>query len=132
MSISQFILTWLQSDTGKEVAYALIILLVSTASFMLGRLSYSEEIHTVPIINTTEHKEEVSVSSESQLAGITAIVNAPESVKGEVVGSSKGTKYHYPWCPGARSLSEKNKRWFKTVADAEKAGYTLAKNCKNK
>ncbi len=48
---------------------------------------------------------------------------------GRVVGSSKGTKYHFPWCPGASQIKEENKIWFTTEKDAQDAGYTKAGNC---
>ena len=31
---------------------------------------------------------------------------------GLLVGSVKGSKYHFPWCPGAKQISEQNKIWF--------------------
>jgi len=46
------------------------------------------------------------------------------------VASKNGTKYHYPWCPGAQSIKEENKIWFSTKEEAEKAGYQPASNCK--
>jgi methylphosphotriester-DNA--protein-cysteine methyltransferase len=46
------------------------------------------------------------------------------------VASKKGKKYHLPTCVGAKTISEANKVWFVTKADAEKAGYTPAGNCK--
>ena len=42
------------------------------------------------------------------------------------IASSKGKRYYLPWC---YSGSEKNKIKFKTKNEAEKAGYTPAKNC---
>ena len=48
---------------------------------------------------------------------------------GNFVASKKGTAYHFPWCPGAKRIKEKNKIWFQTKAAAEKAGYRPAANC---
>lgn len=56
--------------------------------------------------------------------------NPAISVGGQYVASKKGTKYHFPWCPGAKAMSEENKIWFSTQEEAEKAGYTKAANCK--
>ncbi len=47
-----------------------------------------------------------------------------------VVASSKGTKYHYLNCPGAKQISEANKITFTSAKEAEAAGYTRAANCK--
>lgn len=49
--------------------------------------------------------------------------------EGRVVGSSKGSKYHFPWCPGASQIKEENKIWFATEKDAQDAGYAKAGNC---
>ena len=45
------------------------------------------------------------------------------------MASKRGKKYHLPWCSGAINMSEKNKIFFENKEDAEKAGYTPAKNC---
>lgn len=47
-----------------------------------------------------------------------------------IVASKNGTKYHYPWCSGAKQISDKNKITFKSIEEARKAGYTPASNCK--
>lgn len=52
------------------------------------------------------------------------------SEKGDYVASKIGKKY-YPFnCKAAQGLSEKNKIYFKSAADAEKAGYSLSERCK--
>ena len=38
-------------------------------------------------------------------------------------------KYHRPDCAGYRDMAEKNRVFFKTVAEAEAAGYKRAGNC---
>ena len=55
---------------------------------------------------------------------------ADNKIMGNYVASKSGTKYHYPWCPGAQSIKEENKIWFFTKEEAEKAGYQPASNCK--
>lgn len=50
--------------------------------------------------------------------------------KTEYVGSKNGTKYHLPWCAGAKQIKEENKVWFSSKTEAEKAGYSPASNCK--
>jgi hypothetical protein len=46
-----------------------------------------------------------------------------------VVASKNGTKYHFPWCPGASQIKDENKIWFASEAAATAAGYAKAKNC---
>lgn len=47
-----------------------------------------------------------------------------------VVASKNGTKYHYPWCAGAKQIADKNKITFNSFAEARASGYTPASNCK--
>ena len=51
------------------------------------------------------------------------------SEAGTLVGSKNGTKYHYPWCGGAKRIKEENQVWFASAAVARRAGYTPAANC---
>ncbi|HLP44011.1 MAG TPA: hypothetical protein VK145_01915 [Candidatus Nanoarchaeia archaeon] len=48
---------------------------------------------------------------------------------GMVIASKTGTKYHLPECPGAKTIAEKNKITFDSIAAAERAGYAPAANC---
>lgn len=51
----------------------------------------------------------------------------PAAQTGEYAASKNGTKYYPKGCPNR--IKEENKIYFATPADAEKAGYSLAKNC---
>lgn len=51
----------------------------------------------------------------------------PAVQTGEYTASKNGTKYYPKGCPNR--IKEENKIYFATPADAEKAGYSLAKNC---
>ncbi len=46
-----------------------------------------------------------------------------------VVASKNGTTYHLLDCPGAKTIEEKNKIYFKDEASAQSAGYEPAQNC---
>jgi Metal binding domain of Ada len=48
---------------------------------------------------------------------------------GAVVGNKNSKIYHRPDCPGFKTISEKNRVNFASAAEAEKAGYRIAKNC---
>jgi methylphosphotriester-DNA--protein-cysteine methyltransferase len=56
--------------------------------------------------------------------GATTIVAA-----GAIIGNKNSKIYHRPNCPGYNSVSEKNQVKFKSVEEAEAAGYRAAKNC---
>ena len=53
-----------------------------------------------------------------------------QDLQASVVASVNSDKYHYERCSGAKRISEKNKIYFENSAEAEKAGFTLANNCK--
>jgi hypothetical protein len=47
----------------------------------------------------------------------------------EIVGDKQSKTYYANGCQPAKQITENNKVIFKTTADAEKAGFKLAKNC---
>jgi len=47
----------------------------------------------------------------------------------EIIGDKRTKTYYLNGCQPAKEISEINKITFKTTADAEKAGFKLAKNC---
>lgn len=110
----------------RELFLGMIVVLVGTASFGLGRLS-SQEIAKSPVRIVYPEESAVAAVASAQIPGGAGEKGSVSS--GSVVASSKGTKYHFPWCPGAKSISEKNKITFESAAAAESAGYTLAANC---
>lgn len=95
------------------------IVVIALISFGLGRLSVSEGRPVVPLAPAVEE-----VGKE----GLTITEGTPPG--GEVVVSRSGTAYHYPWCPGASQIAERNKVWFESAEAARAAGYAPAKNCK--
>ena len=102
-------------DRGlKQWGIPLMVIFFFFSSFGLGRLSSLEE-----------NRPAVSVSQAPKNSEIRAI-----SLGGEVVASRSGTSYHFPWCPGAQTMKEGNKVWFKDESAAQKAGYKPAGNCK--
>ena len=94
---------------------AILIILVAFASFGLGRLS---KIKTARVPLKIE-----------QMAAVGEAIGETKSV-GMYVASKNGTKYHFPWCSGAKSISEVNKIWFNSVEEARASGYAPAANCK--
>lgn len=111
----------------ETVITAIIIILVGLLSFGLGKLSNSEKgesvrIEKVSIFENLVPSSNIRESLEASAAGF--LTN-----EAEVVGSRNSDKYHYPWCSGAKRISEANKVYFKTVEEAQAAGYTPAGNC---
>ena len=53
----------------------------------------------------------------------------PPPPEGTIIGNSSSKKYHRPDCAGYRDMAERNRVFFKTVEEAEAAGYKRAGNC---
>ncbi len=115
-----------EEEYQNEICIALAIILVGAAGFGLGRLS-----KIVKGKGPLEAKLP-SLYSEANPPSLpsTGDLDAPHPSTGKtLVGSKNGAKYHFPWCPGALRISEKNKVWFASKEAAEAAGYTKAGNC---
>jgi len=105
---------------------AILIILVAFASFSLGRLS---KIKTARVPLKIEQMAAVGEAIGDVKNAAPTIAGETKSV-GMYVASKNGAKYHFPWCAGAKSISEANKIWFNSVEEARAAGYAPASNCK--
>ncbi len=115
----------------NDVILVVVIILVAFISFGLGRLSKIGENKTpITIESATEVQPptnlEAKLPSNKPTSGVGASTNSDKLY----VASKSGTKYHYPWCPGALNIKEENKIWFSSKEEAESAGYSPAANCK--
>lgn len=104
-----------------------VIILIAVIAFCLGRLSKIEE-RREPVRIISDSSGEVKGVYTEKIEGTNPPISADQS--GQVVASKNGTKYHYPWCAGAKQISEKNKITFNSIEEARTAGYTPASNCK--
>lgn len=111
---------WIKIN-NKELYLSIVIILVATISFGLGRLSKIREEKT-PI--TIEN-----VGTSTEIIANTLNKNVTESPK-IFVASRNGKKYYYAWCDSANVIKEQNRIWFATKDEAEKSGYQPAANCK--
>ena len=104
----------------KKLFLSLVIILVATLSFGIGRLS------------VVGKREPVRIEYDSSISNQAAVSNALLKIENSisVVVSKNGTKYHYSHCSGAKQIKEDNKIVFATPETAGAAGYTLAANCK--
>ncbi len=105
----------------KPYFLAIVIILVSILSFGVGRL-------------TTTQREGVKINFDQSLlqspASTANVASAVSVQPGKISASVNGTRYYYPHCKS--TVSEKNKIYFDTAAEAEASGYTLALSCKPK
>lgn len=110
----------------SELYTIVLIILIGFAGFGLGRLSRIEDNREAVKIEFPEYLSASVLNAGKTTAGD----EASAVISGLLVASKNGSKYHYPWCAGAKSISEKNKIWFDSAEEARKAGYTPAANCK--
>jgi hypothetical protein len=119
-----------------DILVAGIIVLVGMGSFLLGKSWESSpepqiiQREAAAVIQTTE-TQEVAVTHDPEVLPVTKVEAAAAALPeaGGYVASKNGTKYHLPWCSGAKRILEENKVWFKTKEEAEAAGYAAAANC---
>ena len=121
--------------TTPEIYMAIVLILVGAASFGLGRLSALEE--SKPPVRILGSSAAVAVSGTAGAAEGAVVVQEGEeddvpdiAPGGKYVASKNGSKYHFPWCSGAKRIAENNKVWFNSIEEARAAGYEPAANCK--
>lgn len=125
---------------GKDTLFqklflSLVIILVAAISFGLGRLTGGERGGIKLEFDASISNSQFPISNGAQPAqALQGLKTTSSNVikAGEVVGSSKGTKYHYPHCSSAKRILEANRIVFASASAAEASGYTLAANCQPK
>ncbi len=102
---------------------SIVVILVGFLGYGIGKLDSVGEREGVKIMY------DPSVIPSLSASATTTSKQVPSATTGTgVYASSKGTKYYYPNCKS--TISPTNKINFASAAMAEKAGYTLAANCK--
>lgn len=132
----QKIKQFFESDSGKDFLTVIIVILVGSGSFELGRLSKENESTDVKI-EYTKPNEIQSANVVSATESNLNVINAPIKTQtlnnsaGKIFfASSKGKKYYPLGCSAGRSLKQENRIYFSTREEAEKAGYELSSSCK--
>jgi hypothetical protein len=109
-----------------DLYIVLLIILVGTASYGLGKISSFEKNKApISVLKTKDYM--LATVSNNSLTNNTK--NTTASPSGLVVASKSGTKYYYPWCTGVSRIKEENKVWFNTIEEAKAVGLTPATNC---
>ena len=101
---------------------ALVLIVVAATAFGLGRRSVVAE-------PTAVGSPDIKLIASSTLSDSTVPASGNNSVKTRFVASKNGTKYYLTTCASANRIADKNKVYFASVALAQTAGYTAAKNC---
>jgi|SRR3989344_457261 len=126
MNLIKFLKTY-----QPDIILAIAIVLISITAFNLGKISVLNQQKT-PITIT----EPGIANGQGTMNSKSGIVNSKPTTSNQkletrVVVSKNSTSkvYHFPWCPSASKIADKNKLTFATEATAISAGYTLAGNC---
>jgi hypothetical protein len=113
---------------------AVVVVLMAVIAFSLGRVSgLQDKRPPVKIINNLPQTSPVSASTntlQNTAAAAASDIGTSANQGGQVVASKNGTKYHYPWCAGAKQISPQNLITFNSTLEARAAGFTPASNCK--
>lgn len=126
-------------ENEKDVFIASIIIIISLISFGLGRL-YQIEASKEPLriewydldndqIDTTPIFLKESFMMGESTAKTNFSTNQSTTEQTGLVASRNGSRYHYPWCPSAKSIKAENLITFNSIQEARTAGYTPAANC---
>ena len=122
-------------DLKEDLFIVFSIILIGMAGFGLGKLSALEkgrdqvQIKPANFIATSTISSNINTNITANVPMSASAMIATESAKGMLLASKNGTKYHFPWCAGAKQIAEKNMIWFNSYEEAQKAGYTAASNC---
>ncbi len=135
----------IQSFLDSRYFVAVCLVLVAITAFVLGRLSKIEGMREPVRVYGAAGNNSLPASSnippsppyikrgtETRVGTNTSgeVMGASTNSSELVVASKNGTKYHYPWCAGAKQIADKNKITFNSFAEARASGYTPASNCK--
>ncbi len=127
MSIKEFV------EKIKPLYTLFLIIVIASIFFALGRLSALEDRKTpLKIINQDigQNKPLEGQNTANVIDSVVLESQISNQNSGEVVASKSGSKYHFPWCSGAKSIKPENLITFGSIEEARKAGYEPAKNCK--
>ncbi|PIR47044.1 MAG: hypothetical protein COV07_01050 [Candidatus Vogelbacteria bacterium CG10_big_fil_rev_8_21_14_0_10_45_14] len=120
---------------NRDIFVVVMIVGSGFLGFGLGRLSKIGEMREPITFHDVDNKSvimdsETPSSSSEAFDTMSQGASLGDVARVEVVASKSGSRYHFPWCSGARTIKEENMIKFSSIKDAEKAGYTKALNCK--
>lgn len=117
---------WVE-ENQNDLFTALIIVLTAISAFGLGRLSAIYDAKT-PIVIKNSAKAPTAVVTASIRSSVTNKSTDIASA-GKYLASKNGKKYYPADCPVATRISEQNRVWFNSTAEAEQGGLTLSTSC---
>ncbi|HEU0085838.1 MAG TPA: hypothetical protein VFQ59_02665 [Candidatus Paceibacterota bacterium] len=126
---------FIETENGRNILLTCIIILCSSSSFLLGRLSKST---LRPGIEIEYPKLEIDQKAsaigalEPTIGDMEPIIDIQPAIgtKGNFFGSKKGKKYYPVGCSAGKNLKIENRIYFQTAKEAEEAGYTKSSSCR--
>lgn len=116
---------------GTTFLLLLILILVGLGSFGLGRFSVSNINDNNKLILDNKNINIVKGEIGENAKVIDDVEKVEEMQKEKMYVASKNGKLYYTLnCNGASRISEKNRIWFASSSDAERAGYEFSSSCK--
>jgi hypothetical protein len=119
---------FLESDKGKDILTVIIVILVATASFELGRLSKGDIPNGVKV--EYQNQEATALAGYQNTANLTpkTLTDTANTTK-NFFASTRGKKYYSIGCSAGKTIKEENRIYFQTSSEAEKAGYSKSASC---
>ncbi len=111
----------IKSETFKTILYKTALLL-ATILILIDCLG-------IFLLRKIERPNEIQII-KGAFADAFIEKNQDETKKEEIIASKSGTKYYFSYCSGVKRIKNENRIYFSTKSAAERAGYTIAANCK--
>lgn len=120
------------SPLGKRIFVPTLIIFVGSLAFGAIKLANIEAKRQPVTVEYGASALSALATSTTQTISATSSEKTsatPALTSGKYVAARGGTAYYLPTCAASKRITEKNKIWFETRAEAEKFGYKPAKNC---
>lgn len=111
-------------ENEDKIILAIGFILVAFLSFGAGKLSETYRPQTPIIFKNAPDCPMASIAGETA-AGSDAVDTA--TTQGKIIGNKNSKIYHLPGSASYNKISEENRVYFNTEADAEKVGYRKTK-----
>jgi hypothetical protein len=119
-------------EKGKPFYTLILLLMVGSIFFALGRLSALESEHKPIKIEYPNSSQSASIIEAPIVSPVSNSPSPSQSTNqsGAVIGSKSGKKYYYPWCGTVKRIKPENQVHFASIEAARAAGFTPGGNCK--
>ena len=120
----------------KPFYYFILLFIVASIFFALGRLSILQESHN-PIKILYPNNQATSTQTGAAILAVPAGVSNSSDVipqvtdmGGQVIGVKTSMKYYFPWCGTLKRAKPENQITFASTDLAKAAGYVPGGGCK--